>query len=125
MGYPPHIPETWERVRGELAEIGPTLTVLWDNITALRKLGHRISDKEQAVLETLLEQRKLYIERQAMLKIDLAEVDKALDKKSKGIIRCEKLQPCLDVQIGRAKEAVTTIEEQCNIHLCERRILLK
>ncbi len=125
VGYPPHIPETWERVRGELAEIGPTLTVLWDNITALRKLGHRISDKEQAVLETLLEQRKLYIERQAMLKIDLAEVDKALDKKSKGIIRCEKLQPCLDVQIGRAKEAVTTIEEQCNIHLCERRILLK
>ncbi len=125
VGYPPHIPESWERIRGELAEIGPTLTVLWDNITALRKLGHRITEKEQAVLETLLEQRKLYIERQEMLKIDLEAVNKALDKKSKGIIRCEMVQPCLDVQIGRSKEEITTREEQCNIHLCERRILLK
>lgn len=125
VGYPPHVPETWERVRGELAEIGPTLTVLWDHITALRKLGHRISDKEQAVLEKLLEQRKLYIARQEALKLDLEAVEKALDKKSKGIIRCEKVHPCLDVQIGRAKEEITTIEEHCNIHVDARIIQLK
>ena len=59
------------------------------------------------------------------MKIDLEAVNKALDKKSKGIIRCEMVQPCLDVQIGRSKEEITTREEQCNIHLCERRILLK
>ncbi|MCI8415206.1 MAG: DUF342 domain-containing protein [Ruminiclostridium sp.] len=117
VGYPPHIPESWERVRAELLEIGPILEVLWEHITKLKKLGRRISDHEQSVLEKLLEQRKLYIERQEVLKTELGIANKALDKKSKGIIRCEKLYPCLDVQIGRFKEEITTIEEDCNIHV--------
>lgn len=117
VGYPPHIPESWERDRSELLEIGPILEVLWDNITKLRKLGRRISEKEEEILEKLLEQRKLYIQRQEALKADLETVNKALDKKSKGIIRCEKLYPTLSVQIGRIKEEVITIEEDCNIHV--------
>ena len=32
-------------------------------------------------------------------------------RKSKGRIRCEKLYPVLDVQIGRSTEEITTIEE--------------
>ena len=56
---------------------------------------------------------------------ELKTVNKMLDKKSKGRIRCDKLYPLLDVQIGRLTEEITTIEEACNIHVEENRILLK
>ena len=52
-------------------------------------------------------------------------MNRALDRKSRGRIRCEKLHPFLDVQIGRLTEEITTIEENCNIHVEENRILLK
>ena len=29
VGYPPHIPESWERTREELAEVQETLKKLW------------------------------------------------------------------------------------------------
>lgn len=125
IGYPPHIPETWERVRAELAAVQATLDKLWDPITALRKKGSRISEGEQTLLERLVEQRDLYIEQREVLTAELRLVNKALDRKSKGRIRCEKLFPFLDVQIGRLTEELTTMEEFCNIHVEENGILLK
>ncbi len=125
VGYPPHIPETWEQIKTELAEVQSTIEKLWDPITTLRKKGARISDGEKAVLDQLVEQRDLYSKRRETLTAELRTVSKALDKKSKGRVRCEQLHPFLEVQIGRSIEKITTIEENCNIHVEENRILLK
>ncbi|MDE7261928.1 MAG: FapA family protein [Oscillospiraceae bacterium] len=119
VGYPPEIPETWERIRAELAEAQSVIERLWEPIINLRRKGSRISDGEKALLARLVEQRELYVKKLEDLKVELREVNKALDKKSKGKIRCEKLFPILDVQIGRLTEEIITIEEKCNIHVEE------
>lgn len=125
VGYPPHIPESWKQLKAEVANVQATFEKLWEPITSLRKKGARISDEEAALLEQLVEQRELCMEKRGELTAELRVVNKALDKKSKGRIRCEKLYPVLDVQIGRSTEEITTIEEDCNIHVEENRILLK
>lgn len=125
VGYPPHVPESWERIKAELAQTQSVMEKLWGTITILRKKGSRISDAEKSILDRLVEQRELYLDRQETLKAELRAMNKALDKKSKGRIRCEKLYPFLDVQIGRLTEEVITIEENCNIHAEENTILLK
>ena len=125
VGYPPHILESWERTREELAQTQPLMETLWGTITALRKKGPRISDAEKTILARLVEQRTLYQERQEALKMELRTLSKALEKKSKGRIRCEKLYPFLDVRIGKLTEEVTTIEENCSIHAEENNILLQ
>lgn len=124
VGYPTHIPETWRRIKAELAEAQATIEKLWEPITSLRRKGTRISDVEESLLAQLVEQRDLYIEKREALTAELKNVNKALDRKSKGRIRCEKLYPCLEVQIGRATEEITTVEENCNIHVEESGILL-
>lgn len=125
VGYPPYLPESLERIRAELTQVQSTVEKLWESITGLRRKGTRISDGERTVLEQLLEQRKLYIERREALTAELKTVNKALEKRSKGRIRCEKLYPNLSVRIGKASEEVITEEEDCNIHVEENRILLK
>lgn len=125
VGYPPHIPEAWNRSKAELAEVQATIEKLWDPIVELRKKGSRISEGEETVLGQLVEQRNLYLEKKEILTAELKTLNKALDKKSKGRIRCDKLHPSLDVQIGRLTEAITTEEEGCNLHVEEKRILLK
>ncbi|MDE7261460.1 MAG: FapA family protein, partial [Oscillospiraceae bacterium] len=125
VGYPPHIPEAWERIKAELAEAQSTIERLWEPIHNLRKKGSRISDREKLLLAQLAEQRELYTKRLEELKTDLQDVNKALEKRSKGRIRCEKLYPVLDVQIGRLIQEVITIEEKCNIHAEEGAIHLE
>ena len=125
VGYPPHVPESWDRIKAELAEAQSTIERLWPPIVALRKKGSRITDAELSILKQLMEQRELYLQRAEVLKSELKNVNKALDKKSKGRIRCEKLYPFLDVRIGRLTEEVTTIEEDCNIHVEENTIHLE
>lgn len=78
-----------------------------------------------SLLEQLVEQRDFYIEKRESLTAELRTVNKALDRKSRGRIRCEKLYPLLEVQIGRLTEEITTVEEACNIHVEENRMLLK
>lgn len=125
VGYPTRVPETWERLRSELTEVQSTLEKLWKSITKLRKKGTRISDGEKMVLEQLVEQRDIYVEKREALTAELRNVNKALDRKSKGRIRCETLHPFLHVQIGRLTEKITTVEENCNIHMEENHIFLK
>lgn len=125
VGYPPRIPESWKRLKAEVANVQSTFEKLWEPITTLRKRGSRISEGEAELLEQLVEQRELCMEKRESLTAELRIVNKALDRKSKGRIRCEKLYPVLDVQIGRSTEEITTIEEGCNIHVEENRILLK
>ena len=125
VGYPPRIPESWKRLKAEVANVQSTFEKLWEPITTLRKRGSRISEGEAELLEQLVEQRELCMEKRESLTAELRIVNKALDRKSKGRIRCEKLYPVLDVQIGRSTEEITTIEEGCNIHVEESRILLK
>lgn len=125
VGYPPQISESWKRVREELPHVQSTLEKLWEPITSLRKKGSRISEGEEALLQQLAEQRDLYMERREALAAELRRVDKVLDKKSRGKIRCEKLCPVLEVQIGRLTEEITTQEEACDIHMEETRILLR
>lgn len=125
VGYPPHVPESWKRIKAELANIQSTFEKLWKPITGLRKKGNRISEAEKSLLEQLIEQRELCIEKRESLTAELRAVNKALDRKSKGKIRCEKLYPTLSVQIGRLTEEITTVEEECSIHAEENRILLK
>lgn len=124
VGYPPEARESWERIRAELAEIQPTVEKLWAPIVSLRKKGSRISEEERALLERLVEQRELYIKKQEALTAELKAVNKVLDKKSKGRIRCEKLRPFLDVRIGKLTEEVTTVEEDCDIHVEDGHIVL-
>lgn len=125
VGYPPYIPEAWEHINSELTEVRSTLELLWRSITDLRRKGTRISPGEKSVLDQLVEQRDLYTDRRDTLTAELSTVNQTLNKKSTGKIWCEKLYPCLDVQIGRAAEEITTEEENCNIHIVENRILLK
>lgn len=125
VGYPPHIPEARERLRAELAEAQSVVEKLWDAITTLRKKGGRISDAEKSVMGRLVQQRELYLKRLDTLKAELRNVNQALEKKSKGRIRCEKLYPFLDVQIGRLTEEIITIEENCNIHAEDNSIVLE
>lgn len=125
VGYPPDISESRERIKAEQAEVQSTLAVLWKSITSLRKKGTRISDSEKSVLEQLVEQRDLYFKKQEALISEMKLVNKALDKKSKGRVRCEKVYPHLTVQIGRHTEEITTEEEGCNIHVEGNRIFLK
>lgn len=124
VGYPTHVPETWRRIKAELAEAQSIIEKLWTPITNLRRKGSRISEEEAALLEQLTEQRELYIKKRETLTAELRTVNKALDRKSKGKIRCEKLYPFLEVQIGRATEEITTVEENCNIHVEETTILM-
>ncbi|MDE6260589.1 MAG: FapA family protein [Oscillospiraceae bacterium] len=125
VGYPPHTPESWHRVKTELAEVQSTIKKLWANISDLRKKGSRISDVEKSVLDQLVVQRNLYIEKRDGLTSELACLDKILDKKSTGRIKCEKLYPYVTVRIGRLTEEITTAEENCNIHIVGNRMLLK
>lgn len=125
VGYPPHIPEARERLKSELAEAQSVVEKLWDAITTMRKKGGRISDSEKSVMERLVQQRELYLKKLDSLKAELRNVNQALEKKSKGRIRCEKLYPFLDVQIGRLTEEIITIEENCNIHAEENSIVLE
>ena len=125
IGYPPHSSESWKRVKTELAEVQSTIKKLWTTIADLRKKGRRISDVEQSVLDQLVVQRDLYIEKGEGLTAELDDLDKVLDKKSTGKIRCEKLYPLLTVQIGRLTEEFTTAEENCNIHVVGNKIFLK
>ena len=125
VGYPPHSPELWNRLKTELTEVQSTIQKLWTTITDLRKKGSRISDAERLVLDQLVIQRDLYIEKRESLTAELGDLDKVLDKKSTGRIRCEKLYPFLAVQIGRLTEEITAMEENCNIRVVGNRILLK
>lgn len=125
VGYPPYIPESWDQTKEELAKTQATLGMLWDSITGLRKKGTRILDSEKVLLEQLVEQRDLYDKRREVLMTELKMVNKLLEKKSKGRIRCDKIYPFLDVQIGKLKEEITEEEEGCNIHVEENRVLLR
>lgn len=125
VGYPPHIPEAWKRLKAELSSVQSVVEKLWEPITTLRKKGYRITDGERELLEQLAEQRSLYLEKKEALAAELKLLEKELDKKSRGRIRCEKLYPHLEVQIGRLTEEITTIEEQCDIHVEENRIQLQ
>lgn len=125
VGYPPQVLTDWERIKTELAQAQATIERLWEPILELRRKGSRLSEREKTLLEQLAEQRSLYLKRQEELKNELRDVNRALDKKSKGRIRCEKLYPLLEVQIGRLTEEVATVEEKCNIHVDEGAIHLE
>ena len=125
VGYPPNSPESWNQTKTELEEVQSTLKKLWATIAELRKKSSRISDMEKSILDQLVVQRDLYDARRETLTAELNALDKILAQKSKGKIQCEKLLPCLEVQIGRVKEEITTEEENCNIHVVENRIFLK
>lgn len=125
VGYPPQIPEMWKQIKTDLKEVQTTIERLWELITGLRKKGSRISEDEQDLLKQLVEQRNFYTEKREALTIEFKSVNKVLDKKSKGKIRCEKLYPTLDVQIGRLSEQVLTVEENCDIHVEDNKIFLE
>ena len=125
VGYPPNLPETWKQLKEELAETQSTLDKLWDHVSALRRKGPRLSETERALLEQLVEQRELYTQKREALTAELRTANQALNKKTKGRIRCEKLFPFLDVQIGRLSEEVITTEENCDIHVEENKIVLE
>lgn len=124
VGYPPSVPESWEQITTELTQAQATAKKLWESITILRKKGSHISDSEKSVLNQLVEQRELYLERLEKLKTELSTVNQVLDKKSSGRIQCEKLYPLLEVRIGKLTEKFTTTEENCNIHVVANSIHL-
>lgn len=125
VGYPPEVPENWKRVKAELADVQATFEKLWETTTGLRRKGSRMSGEEQELLERLLEQRGLYAEKREALAGELKELNAVLSKKTKGRIRCEKLFPLVEVQIGRVAETITTEEELCEIHAADNKIFLR
>ena len=125
VGYPPHVLESWEKNKAELAQVQSTLELLWNSITGLRKKGSRISEGEKSVLDRLVEQRELYTRRRDALTAELGAANRILDKKSGGRIQCGKLYPILDVHIGRMAKEITAAEENCNIRVVESIMLLR
>ena len=77
------------------------------------------------MLDRLVEQRNLYIEKQESLAAELSILDEVLRKKSSGRIQCEKLHPFLEIQFGRLTQEITTEEENCNIHVIDNWVLLR
>ena len=125
VGYPLHSAESWKRVKSELAEVEPTIKKLWAAITDLKKKGNRISDTEKSVLDQLMEQRNLYIERRDALTAEMKSLNKVLDKRTNGKIQCGQLFPVLEVQIGRLSEEITEAHENCNIHVGDNQIIFR
>lgn len=125
VGYPPHSPESWNQLKTELAETKLIIKKLLTNIADLRKKGSKISDMEKSVLERLVEQRNLYVEKQSSLAAELSILDELLRKRSKGRIQCQRLYPSLEVQIGKLTQEIATEEENCNIHAVDSWILLR
>lgn len=125
VGYPPHSPESWKQLKTELAETKSTIKKLLANIANLRQRGSRISDMEKSVLERLVEQWNLYVEKQASLTAELRILDELLRKKSNGRVQCQTLHPLLEVQIGKLAQKITTEEENCNIHAVDSWIFLR
>lgn len=125
VGYPLDAPESWKKLKDELAGVQSAIEKLWELIGGLRKKGFRITEEEKVLLEQLVEQRGLYSEKRDALTAEIKCYDKVLDKRSKGRIRCEKLYPALDVQIGKLTEEITTAEEGCNIHIVDNKIILR
>lgn len=125
VGYPLDVPESWKKLKDELAGVQSAIEKLWELIGGLRKKGFRITDEEKVLLEQLVEQRGLYSEKRDALTAELKHFDQTLDKRSKGRVRCEKLFPTLEVQIGKLVEEITTTEEACNIHVIDNKIILK
>lgn len=125
VGFPPEIPEAWEQVRTEMNAVQATLERLWEAVTGLRRKGTHISEEEKLLLDRLVEQRQLYFERQEALTNKLKTLNKSLEKKSKGRIRCEEVYPILSVQIGKLMEEITEEQEGCDIHAEDYRIILK
>lgn len=125
VGYPPHTPETWNRVRAELSETQSTIKKLFTTISDLRKKGARLSDAEKTILDQLVQQRDLYMEKREALTAELNALNKVMEKKSNGRIQCMNLHPCLEVQIGKFTQEITTVEENCNIRAVDTRIFLK
>lgn len=125
VGYPLDVPESWKKLKDELAGVQSAIEKLWELIGGLRKKGFRITEDEKVLLEQLVEQRGLYSEKRDALTAEMKCYDKVLDKRSKGRIRCDKLYPTLDVQIGKLTEEITTAEEGCNIHIVDNKIILR
>lgn len=125
VGYPPQLLESRDRCRADLAEVQSVVEKLWDGITTMRRKGPRISDEEKVILGRLSEQREIYLDKLEKLRMDLRIVNKALDAKTKGKIRCEKLYPFLDVQFGKRKIEIITIEDDCDLHVKDNCIVLK
>lgn len=125
VGYPPRVTELWEKAKAELAQVQSTIEMLWRHIIDLRNKGTRISEEEKSVLDQLLVQRDLYTKRREELMGELKAVNKELDKKNRGRIRCEAIYPPLNVQIGRFSAKIITIEENCSIHVEDGRMLMK
>lgn len=125
VGYPPHSPESWNQLKTELAETKSIIKKLLSNIADLRRKGSRISEMEKSVLERLVEQRNLYVEKQSSLTAELSILDELLRKRSSGRIQCQKLHPVLEVQIGKLTQEITAEEENCNIHAVDSWILLR
>ena len=125
VGYPLDVPESWKKLKDELAGVQSSIEKLWELIGGLRKKGFRITEEEKVLLEQLVEQRGLYSEKRDALTAELKCFDQVLDKRSKGRVRCEKLFPTLEVQIGKLTEEITTAEENCNIHIIDNKIILK
>lgn len=124
-GYPPQLLEGWERIREELTQIQPTIDMLWDTVTNLRRKSARLSEGEKLLLARLVEQRRLYTEKQEALTLEMKALHKELDRKTKGRIRCGKVYPVLEIQIGRLKEEISLEDEDCNIHCEQNRILMR
>ena len=91
----------------------------------MKKKGNRISDTEKSVLDQLMEQRNLYIERRDALTAEMKSLNKVLDKRTNGKIQCGQLFPVLEVQIGRLSEEITEAHENCNIHVGDNQIIFR
>lgn len=125
VGYPPHLPEQFERTKEELAQVQSTVDKLWKPIIDLRNKGTRITENEEDVLNKLTVQRELYTKRREELMGELRAINKELDKKSRGRLRCDIIYPALDVQIGRFTKKIVDLEDNCNIRVEDNRIIMK
>lgn len=125
VGYPLGTQKTWKQLDEKIAETQKLVDSLWESVLKLQKKGWRIVEEEQSLLKLLKEQRDLNLERLDELKKERKEVSQLLDKKTRGRIRCEKLYPVLEVEFGKLTEEITTVEENCSIHVEDGAVLLR
>lgn len=126
VGCSPGLIGTLENLKNNLAEVSHTKERLWESIVGLRKTGLKLSENQKTLMSRLVEQRNLYEEKEVELKEQLRTLRPALRAtENTGWIRCKEMFPVAEIQIGELKIEFNNLENNCNIHVRSREIVIR
>ncbi len=125
LGYDPKREERRDAVANELKEIDVLCERLRKDIAEMRAAGKNYQRDTKEEYARLVEQRSVYDDLAKRKTKELEELDSILLSNVSGGVTCEKVHPVTEVHIGGHKIILEKEENDCNIHLQGKQILLK